>query len=161
MKKKIAGILAIMMVGAVLVGCSSKKEEVKNVNPADITTKITENIEMRMVSPIEGEMLNDEFLLNSGDYEEASVLKGMINSGIETVAVVKAKDGKVDAVKESFEKFKEAKKGQQLYPGEPETIDAAQLKVVGNYVGFFIIPDYEEGAKNSEKAAAIFEEALK
>lgn len=161
MKKKIAGILAIMMVGATLVGCSSKKEEVKNVPTADITTKIMEGVEMRKVGPVEGDLLKDVFFLNADDYEEATVLQGMMNSGLETVAVVKAKDGKVDAVKASFEKVKEAKKAQAFYPGEPEAVDAAQLKVVGNYVGFFIVPDHEEGQNNSEKAAGLFEEALK
>lgn len=53
------------------------------------------------------------------------------------------------------------KKKAAFYPGEPEAVEAAELKVVGDYVGFFIIPDYEEGELNSKKAMEIFEEALK
>ena len=85
----------------------------------------------------------------------------MINTGLEVVAVVKAKEGKVDAVKDSLEKVIEDKKASAFYPGEPEAVEAAQLKVNGNYVGLFIIPDYEEGQNNAEKAAKVFEEALK
>ena len=155
MKKKLSILLATLMVGATFIGCGAR-EEAKNVPTSEIVKSIKEKVEMRALGTVEGELLKEKFHL-----EEQTVENGMINTGLEVVAVVKAKEGKVDAVKDSLEKVIEDKKASAFYPGEPEAVEAAQLKVNGNYVGLFIIPDYEEGQNNAEKAAKVFEEALK
>lgn len=160
MKKKLSILLATLIMGATFVGCGEKESE-GSVSASQIVQTITEKVEMRPVGPVEGELLTEQFHLNLDDVEEQSVQNGMINTGLEVVAVVKAKEGKVDSVKASLEKVIEDKKAKAFYPGEPEAVEAAELKVVGDYVGLFIIPDYEEGEKNAEKAAEIFEEALK
>lgn len=160
MKKKLSILLATLMVGATFVGCGAK-EEAKNVPTSEIVESIKEKVEMRALGTVEGELLTEKFHLNLDDVEEQTVENGVINTGLEVVAVIKAKEGKVDAVKASLDKVIEDKKASAFYPGEPEAVEAAQLKVNGNYVGLFIIPDYEEGQNNAEKAAKVFEEALK
>ncbi|MEG2290482.1 MAG: DUF4358 domain-containing protein [Clostridium sp.] len=164
--KKIASIIlsGIMILG--LVGCSSagssdKGEKDKNIPTASIVTSIKEGIEMRPTGPVEGELAKTQYHLNLDDVEEYSIENGMMNSGLEAIAVVKAKAGKVDSVKASLEKVKEDKKAAAFYPGEPEAVEAAKIEVIGNYVALIIIPDYEEGQKNTEKAVEILKEALK
>lgn len=159
MKKIIFSLLGSLMIGIVLIGCSSTTS--KNVPTSDIVNKIKENIEMRATAPIEGELAKEKYHLNLDDVEEFTIENGIMNTGLESIAVVKAKDGKVDSVKASFEQVKEDKKTQAWYPGEAEAVDAAEIKVIGNYVGLFLIPDNEEGQKNVEKAVSIFESELK
>ncbi|MEG1254294.1 DUF4358 domain-containing protein [Clostridium sp.] len=162
--KKIVSILlsGIMILG--LVGCSSsgsKDEDVKNVLTADIVGNIKEGLEMRATGPVEGELAETQYYLNLNNIEEYSIENGMINTGLEAIAVIKAKDGKVDSVKESLKKVIEDKKVAAFYPGELEAVESAKIEVVGNYVALLLIPDYEEGQKNTEKAVEIFKEALK
>lgn len=164
MKKKLSILLATLMVGATFVGCGAKEEA--NTASGDITTSqivknITDKVETAAMGPIEGELLTEQFHLNMDDVEEQTIENGMMNTGLEVIAVVKAKEGKVDSVKASLEKVIEDKKASAFYPGEPEAVEAAQLKVNGNYVGLFLIPEYEEGEKNVERAVEIFEESLK
>lgn len=164
MKKRLTALLATLMLGSVMVGCGNSDAgsgSAKDVQPSEIVQEVKENIEMRMTAPLEGEALKEIFFLNPDDIQEAAVEKGMINTGLETVAVVKAKEGKAEEVKKAFEKYLEGFNNAQLYPGEPEAVEAAQLKVIGDYVGLFLIPDAEEGQNNSQKALEIFENALK
>lgn len=164
MKKIVLSLLATLMIGSTVMGCSSKDAtggDTKNVKTADIVTKITTEIETRVMGPVEGDLAKEQYHLNLDDIEEFSIQNGMINTGLESIAVVKAKDGKVDSVKKSLEQVIEDKKVAAFYPGEPEAVEAAELKVIGNYVGLFIIPDYEAEEKNAEKAASIFESELK
>lgn len=162
MKKIMVSLLATLMIGATFMGCSSKESaDAKDVPTADIVNRIIEEIEMRPLGPVEGELAKEQFHLNLDDIEEYTVQNAMISPGIDAIAVVKAKAGKVDSVKESLEKFKADKKTAAFYPGEAEAVEGAELKVIGNYVGLFIIQEYEEGQKNAEKAASIFESELK
>lgn len=164
--KKIISILltGIMILG--LVGCSSQDGDSnhntnKNVPTSEIVNSIKEGIEIRMTGPVDEELVKNQFHLNLDDVEEYTIEKGMVNTGLETLAVVKAKEGKVDSVKASLEKVIEDKKAEAFYPGEAEAIEGAKIQVVGNYVGLLIIPDYEEGLNSSQKAIDIFNEALK
>lgn len=163
MKKRITALFAAMIFAIAMVGCSSntKKEEQKNVATADIVSKIKEEIEIRVMGAADETMVKDMFHVNMDDVEEITIERGMINTGLETIAVAKAKSGKAEEVKKAFEKVKEEKKQSAFYPGESEAVEASEIKTIGDYVGFFIIPDYKEGQNNSKKAVEIFEEALK
>lgn len=160
-RKILASLLTVVMMGAIFTGCSSNGKDEKNVPTKDIVATIKEKIETAPTGPVDDELAKEKFHLNLEDIEEYTIENGMRNTGLETLAVVKAKDGKVESVKASLEKAIEEKRAAAFYPGEPEAVDAAQFKAIGNYIGLFIIPDYEEGSKNSEKAMAIFEESLK
>ena len=166
MKKLLSAILAgVMVLG--LVGCGSKggdSSSAKDVPTADLVNTVmeSEEIQMRMVGPVEGELAETTFHLNLDDVEEYTIQKGMMNTGLETVAVVKAKDGKVDAVKASLEEYLKDLKALALYPGEPEAVEGAALETAGNYVILTVVPDYDgTGTNFSEKAANIIKDALK
>ncbi|MBE6072328.1 MAG: DUF4358 domain-containing protein [Clostridium butyricum] len=165
MRKILGKIITIVMIIGMITGCSNSvmnKDKPRHVSTAEVVEKIKSGVELRATQVVEGDMLSENFHLNMDDVEEATIETGVVNTGIETIAVAKAKDGKVDSVKEAFEKVIEDKRANAFYPGESEAIDDAEIKNVGNYVGLFIIPDYEQGNKNSaEKAVDIFEEALR
>lgn len=163
MKKIVLSLLAAMIIGASVIGCSQKDAggDSKNISTSDIVTNITGKVETRPMGPIEGELAKEKYHLVLDDVEEYSIQNGMINTGLEAIAVVKAKEGKVDSVKASLEKVIEDKKRDAFYPGEPEAVEASEVKVIGNYVGLFIIPDYEEGENNAQKAMEEFESSLK
>ena len=164
MKKKISALLATLIFGTMLVGCGSANKDSGNANVTteSIVQTVKDNIEMRMTAKVEDDLLGDLFYLNMDDVEEQTIEKGQINTGLETIAVVKAKEGKAESVKASFEKYLENLKSIALYPGEPEAVESAKLEVIGNYVGLFVIPNYEEGENNnSQKALELFEKALK
>lgn len=166
MKKILSAILAgVMVLG--LVGCGSKGDDsssAKDVPTADLVNTVLENseIQMRKLGPVEGELAETVFHLNLDEVEEYTIQKGMMNTGLETLAVVKAKDGKVDAVKASLENYLKELKDLAMYPGEPEAVEGAALETVGNYVILTVVPDYEgTGTNFSEKAAEIIKDALK
>lgn len=161
MRKKIGIIISTILMSTMFVGCTSK-EDTASVATSTIVENIKGQIDMRATAEVNEELLPEMFYLNSDDVEEATVEKGQINTGLETIAVVKAVEGKTDTVKESLEKVIEDKKASAFYPGEAEAVETAEIRVVGNYVGLFIIPDLDETGENySQKAADIFEEALK
>lgn len=160
MSKTKVKALAVILIMMVLTGCGGSST--KNVSTASIVKSIKSQIEMRATEQITDELITEKYYLNMDDIEEATIENGVINTGLETIAVVKTKKDKTDSVKAAFEKVKEDKKAAAFYPGESEAVDNSVIKVVGDYVGFFIIPDYQnEGQNNSEKAAEIFEKALK
>lgn len=164
MKKKLTGIIATLMLGSVLAGCGGATNSgSKNVSTSEIVKGIIDQVEVRKTAPVEGELLTQKFYLNMDDVEEQTIEEGQMNTGLEVVAVVKAKEGKAESVKRSFESAKLDKSSAAFYPGEREAVDASEIKVIGDYVGFFIIPDYEseEGGSLAGKAVEIFENALK
>lgn len=165
MRKILGKIITIVMIIGMITGCSSSvinKDKPRHASTAEVVDKIKSEVELRATQAVEGDMISEKFHLNMDDVEQATIETGVVNTGIETIAVVEAKDGKVDSVREAFEKVIEDKRAAAFYPGESEAIDDAEIKNVGNYVGLFIIPNYEEGNESSaEKAVEVFEKALK
>ena len=164
MKKIISFLLCgIMILG--LVGCSSaggNSESKKNVPTVDLVNAVKEKIELSMTAPVEGDLAKTQYHLNLDDVEEYTIENGTMNTGLEALAVVKAKEGKVDAVKASLEKVIEDKKASAFYPGEAEAVENVKVETDGNYVMLFIIPDYDNaGTDYSLKAVEIVKEALK
>lgn len=167
MKKGIAKILIIVMTLGILggaAGCGKTANE-KNVSTASIVQSIHDQIEMRRTAAVDTDQVYDMYNLSDDMVEEATIEQGVINTGIETIAVVKAKKDKVQDVESALQKVLEDKKSSAFYPGESEAVENADIVTVGNYVGLFIIPDndteLEDAAENnSDKAAEIFKKAL-
>ncbi|MDO5518093.1 MAG: DUF4358 domain-containing protein [Clostridium sp.] len=165
MKKGIARLLSVVMAFGLLGGCGETSSNEKNVSTASIVQSIHDQIDMKRTEPVNSDESYEMFYLSDDMVEEATIEKGVINTGIETIAVVKAKKDKVEDVKNALEKVKEDKMANAFYPGEKEAVQNAEIEAKGDYVGLFIIPDDEAelenaGESNSEKAADIFEKAL-
>lgn len=164
MKKIMSFILALMLVMG-LTGCSAKgngDDSSKDVSTNVLVEKVKENIEMRNTAKVNDDLAEMQYYINPDDVEEFTIENGTMNTGLEFLAVVKAKEGKVEEVKESLEKVISDKKASAFYPGEAESIAGAKVDATGDYVMLFIIPDYDETGKDySAEAVEIVKEALK
>ena len=166
MKKIIGEMLVVVIAFGMFSGCSwstnINNDQPRHASIPSIIEKIKNELELRTMEVVEGDLVSEKYHLNMDDIEEQRIESGVINTGLETIAIGKAKDQKIDSVKEAFEKVIEDKRASAFYPGESEAVDEAEIRVVGNYVGLFIIPDYEEGSENNaQKAVDIFEKALR
>lgn len=84
-------------------------------------------------------MAAEIYHLNLDDVEDYGILETQISPGPGFIMVVKAKEGKVDAVKASVEQVLQDKIGSAFYPEEQEVAENAQVKVDGNLVSLFIL----------------------
>ncbi len=123
MKKILVSVLIAVMVGATLTGCNklNEKEYVRGALEADDV------------------MAAEIYHLNLDDVEDYGILETQISPGPGFIMVVKAKEGKVDAVKASVEQVLQDKIGSAFYPEEQEVAENAQVKVDGNLVSLFIL----------------------
>ena len=144
MKKILVSLLVAAMVGATLTGCGSKAEgngtqveQGSSVSAADIVEQLKEYMPMPM-EPTEEEA-KDIYHLNLDDVEDYGILETQISPGPGFIMVVKAKDGKVDAVKASVEQVLQDKIGSAFYPEEQEVAENAKVEVNGNLVSLFIV----------------------
>lgn len=169
MKKKILLlILSFSIIGSTFIACGNSnsntpnetsQEEIKDINPEEITNKIMNTINLRALGAINEEEAKEIFKLNLDQIEKFSIQKGQMNTGLETIAIIKTKSGQANNIKKSLEEYKNSI--NPLYPGEQEAIDNSKLIEKGDYLGFFIIPDYEEGQDNLSKVVEIFNNEFK
>lgn len=166
MKKTIGKMLVVVIAFGMFAGCSwstsINNDQPRHVSIPSIIEKIKKKVEARPMAVVEDDLVSEKYHLNMDDIEDQTIESGVVDTGFETIAIVKAKDKKIDSVKESFEKVIEDKRASVLYPVESEALDEAKIRVVGNYVGLFILPDYEKGEENNaQEAVDIFEKALR
>lgn len=166
MKKFFISVLAAAMIGATLTGCGGDNDkggtevEQNNVqlsmSASDMTNKLVEAEMVRMPMPVDDTIANEVYHLNLDDVEEYGIAETGISPGNSAIIIVKAKEGKVDSVKESVDKILEDKIGKAFYPEEKEVAEASEVKVNGNYVSLFVLP-----ADQLEEANTMYEEAFK
>lgn len=162
MKKIILFISLIFVFGSVLVGCNENKKNI-DVEATGKEIAIALDGKTKKLQKLNAEeakgILQDLTLV-----EEYSVYGSMM-SPIETVGIFKVKDGNLDKVKEELEKTKKAKKEAAFYPADKDALsNDGALKVVsnGNYVGIFILPDYENASADiTDEAVNIFNNKFK
>ncbi|WP_300349433.1 DUF4358 domain-containing protein [Clostridium sp.] len=164
MKKFFISILTAVMIGATFTGCSGVKGDndtkLEHVNlsmsASDIVNKLVDKDIVSMPIPVDDKMANEVYHLNLEDIYEYGIAETGISPGVATVVIVKAKEGKRDSVKESLNKILEDKIGKAFYPEEKEVAESSEVKVNGDYVSLFILP--EESLNEANK---IYEEAFK
>ena len=163
MKKILVSVIMATMIGATLVGCGGEKstgnsskieQQADNVSVKDIVTSLEEYIPM----PIEADeaTAQEVYYINSDDVEEYKIVECGRSPGVGFAMVVKAKDGKVDAVKELMEKVLLDKVGAAFYPEEREIVENAKVEANGNIVSLLIFDN-----EVREDAMKKFEEAIK
>lgn len=162
MKKILVSVLVAAMVGATLTGCGSKAEggngaaveQSSNVSAKDVVAKLNEYIPMPM--EVTDEEAKDIYHLNLDDVESYGISLTGRSPGVGFAMVVKAKEGKVDAVKASVEQVLADRIGAAFYPDEKEIAEKAKVEVNGNFVSLLIFN--EEVAAEANQA---YQDAIK
>lgn len=150
MKKILVSTLIAVMVGATLTGCGNKStgnsstieegaEQTSSVSAKEVVEALKEEGYVRMPAEVDDTMAKEIYHLNLDDIEDYGILETQISPGPGLIIVVKAKDGKVDAVKASVEEVLQDKIGNAFYPEEKEIAENAEVKVEGNLVSLFIL----------------------
>ena len=167
MKKILVSTLIAIMVGATLTGCGNKNsgnsssveqstQQTNSVSAKEIVEKLNEKQYVRAAAEIDDTMASEIYHLNLDDVEDYGILETQISPGPGFIMVVKAKDGKVDAVKASVEQVLQDKVGNAFYPAEKEIAESAEVKVDGNLVSLFIV-----NSDVSADAQATYEKLIK
>ena len=161
MKKILVSILVAAMVGATLTGCGSKAEgngtqveQGSTVSAADVVDQLKEYIPMPMDAT--EEEAKDIYHLNLDDVESYGISLTGRSPGVGFVMVVKAKEGKVDAVKASVEQVLADRIGAAFYPDEKDVAEKAKVRVDGDFVSLLIF--YDDVA---DEATKVYEDAIK
>ena len=167
MKKILVSTLIAIMVGATLTGCGNKnngnsssteqsQQQTASVSAKDVVEKLNEKEYVRAAAEIDDTIASEIYHLNLDDVEDYGILETQISPGPGFIMVVKAKDGKVDAVKASVEQVLQDKVGNAFYPAEKEIAESAEVKVDGNLVSLFIL-----NSEVSSDAQSTYEELIK
>lgn len=147
MKKIISILLATFLTAAMLVGCSNgNKNEVSNglkdgATLSDIVGKIESEMGIAMGSPVDDTILKDIFGINKEDVEEYAGQMSMVMTSSDTFLIVKAKEGKADAIKSALEARRETIIQGQYLPAEIEKANAGKVYTNGNYVALMVLGD--------------------
>lgn len=162
MKKILVSLLVAAMVGATLTGCGSKAEggngtsveQTSSVSAKDVVDNLKQYIPMPV--EVSEEEAKDIYHLNLDDVESYGIALTGRSPGVGFAMVVKAKEGKVDAVKASVDKVLEDRIGAAFYPDEKEIAEKAKVEVNGNFVSLLI---FNEDV--AEEATQAYKDAIK
>lgn len=149
MKKILVSLLVAAMVGATLTGCGAKGEgngtsveQSTGISAADVVAKLKEKEYIPMpIDVTEEQEVKDVYHLNLDDVESYGITMTGRMPGVGFAMVVKAKEGKVDAVKASVDQVLADRVGAAFYPDEKEIAEKAKVEVDGNYVSLLIFYD--------------------
>lgn len=86
---------------------------------------------------IEEDMLGEMLGINADVYEEYFAEMPMISTNVDTLIIVKAKEGQVEAVEEALNAYREKLVNDTMqYPMNLGKIQASRIETFGNYVCF-------------------------
>ncbi len=106
---------------------------------------------------IPADFLESEFGLTSDMYEEVRAEMPMIGAHADRVVVVKAAEGKADAVEAALNAAKESKINESLqYPMNLAKVNATQVVRNGDFVCFLLVGAIDERENPTEEEAATF-----
>ena len=140
--KKILGYstLTIILICLIffLIGSNEKKDEI------ELSTRyIGEELRQFILSPIvadakKAEQLYEVKLSNVSDYY---IVQCGRSPGIGLAIIIKAKDDKIQEVKNDLEKYLKSEVKIKTYPDEKEIYEKAKVQVHGNLVSLLIFGD--------------------
>lgn len=86
---------------------------------------------------LEPDMLEMSFGISADMYEDYMAEMPMMSAHVDTLLIIRAKDDKVDAVREALEAYREAKVSDTMqYPMNLGKIQASRVETIGSYVMF-------------------------
>lgn len=104
------------------------------------------------------EMLEGSFGVNSDMYEDYFGEMPMISTNVDTILVVKARDGQADEVEAALENYRQAMVNDTMqYPMNLGKIQASRIEVIGNYVCFVQLgADVSEALEKGDEAVIAY-----
>ena len=153
MKKMITMISAVLCCALLATGCSSKNaasgggvkmKEGQTVQT--VTDQIIDAVGITMGAPLDDMLLKDLYYVDPADVESYAGQMSMANVSADVIVGVQAKDGKIDAVKESLEKrLTDVRKSfEQYLPEQYEKAQKGQVIVKGNYAFLLVLGESTE-----------------
>lgn len=86
---------------------------------------------------LEPDMLEMSFGISADMYEDYMAEMPMMSAHVDTLLIIRAKDDKVEAVREALEAYREAKVNDTMqYPMNLGKIQASRVETIGSYVMF-------------------------
>ena len=86
---------------------------------------------------LEPDMLEMSFGISADMYEDYMAEMPMMSAHVDTLLIIRAKDDKVEAVREALEAYREAKVSDTMqYPMNLWKIQASRVETIGSYVMF-------------------------
>ena len=86
---------------------------------------------------LEPDMLENFFGISADMYEDYMAEMPMMSAHVDTLVIIRAKDDKVEAVREALEAYREAKVNDTMqYPMNLGKIQASRVETIGSYVMF-------------------------
>lgn len=87
--------------------------------------------------PLDPEMLETNFGITPDMYDDYMAEMPMISTNVDTLLIIKAKDGKVEAVEKALNTYREGLVNDTMqYPMNVGKIQASRIERIGNYVCF-------------------------
>lgn len=127
-------------------GPSDESSAAQGTTAEDFVREVVDAIPDLSLSPIDEQMLTEMYHVNMDDVEEFYGETSMINVHAFDFVVVKAKEGRADAVKEALETRKQDLINEfARYPVNNNDVSTknAQVLVKGNYVILLVTKDYD------------------
>lgn len=154
--KKIALFLVSIISLFLIAGCS-KKEEVADIKPEDVTKEIVESIEFPDMVQATPDNIKIRYDLDVENFEAYSVVYAGSGGNVDEVAVIKFSDEKT--AKENKKVFEDIINERisifsGYAPQEAEKLKNAELKVKGSYVFLAV-------CEEPDKALKIFNDSFK
>lgn len=106
--------------------------------------------------PVDPEMLEMAFGITPEMYEDYLAEMPMMSAHVDTLLIIKAKDGKVEDVEAALNTYREAKVSDTMqYPANVGKIQASRIERIGNYVCFIQLGGDTMAAAESGDEAVI------
>ena len=117
--------------GEVQEGWSAEMQAVKDAIVAQLGDNYWPN------TAITPDLLESFVGITSDMYDDYLAESPMISTNVDTLLIIKAKDGKVEAVQEAVNAYRESKVNDTMqYPMNVGKIQASRIETFGNYVCF-------------------------
>lgn len=131
-------------------GWSEEMEAVKSA----VVEKLGENYWPN--SQITPEMLEGSFGIGTGLYDDYMGEMPMISTNVDTLIIIKAKDGKVKDVEDAMNAYRDTLVNDTMqYPMNLGKIQASRIEVIGNYVCFVQLGADTTAAMDESEEAVI------
>lgn len=173
--KKIGLLLVIGMMILTAAGCGKKESGAQGGSQEEAGYKndvSTESL-VKAVSgdfgenywpdmPLDADMLENIAGLTADDYDEFAAEMPMISTNVDTLIIVKAKDGASEKVKQALTGYQDSMKNDSLqYPMNVPKIQASKIDTFGNYVCYVQLgADTTAAGDESEDAVIKYCEAV-